>query len=479
MRKKIFILIILLILLSSCDVSSTIDNNDQKIDLKDLNPLVSCLGHEIEAYKALGDLPDPNIQGEIYKYNLPASQGYYSGFDLRVWNQSNIVKALYIEPNEQKVQFKDLTIPSDKKSITDSFDSQNIGQINSAFGMSKNNIQFYDNEYYYIFYIENNIVNAVEITTLDTYQEYISVDSETLNGELIEYNLLDNVVVENYDGKFNNILDTYYFDCNSGNSVYLVTLIGRFNEVEVLYGKRESEAYILLESDIIEDSHVVLGGSPELSNDYLLALRFRNRLGETIQLELGGDNNEVLYKAQFSDNEIIVDNQIILDKIIAYDNKGNEVDFVITKDNKKEDIYNYLYVDINGNLELLASEKLSDNYPKNGCITNPIIIDDRTISYVVTNTNEGCAPGLSYISKMLDLNTLRSESFCECSISFVLDEYYEPYRDHFIAKKFEVCDNLIQQKYYLYSPEGLQLAYLGNFIEPFYLLEQIEEAMEE
>jgi hypothetical protein len=479
LKNKILLLIILVLLLTSCNPNTNEDNGDNQIlDLKDLTPLVSCLGYDMQAYQALGDLPNATIQGEIYKYDLPSYKGYYSGFNLRVWNENDIVKALYLKPNEQTIKIKDINIPTDKQKIIEIFGTQNIDPINSAFGMSQNNVQFYDDEYFYIFYLENNKVNAVEITTLETYQDYILVESEELNGEVIEYDSIDNLIVENYDGKLNNILDTYYFDCNSGESVYIVTMVGRFNDVELIYGKRESEAYILLESDIIEDSHIALGGAPDLSDEFLLALRFRDRLGQTRQVELGGKDNSIIYKNSFSDDEKVINNQILLDRITTYDNKGNEVSFVITKDNL-DGLNNYLYIEFENNLELVASEKISSLQPKNGCITNPVIVDSRTISYTVTNTNDGCAPGLSYISKMVDLNTFRSEPFCNCSISFVLDEYYEPYIDHIIAKKFEVCDNFIEQRYYLYSPEGFQLAYLGNYIEPFYLLEQIEEAMEE
>lgn len=482
MKRKILLLVLILILFSSCsitDVNNDVDNGGEDNIVKDLTPLVSCLGHNPDAYKALGTLAEPNVQGEITKYDLPANKGYYSGFDLRIWNQDNTVKALYLKPQEQDIKIRDITIPIEEQELVEYFDSQNAEPISSAFGMSQNNIQFYDDEYLYIFYLDDDFVNAVEITTLEAYQEYILVKSETINGEVLDYSIIDNLIVENYDGKLNSILDTYYFDCNSGSNAYFITLIGRFNKVEFLYGKRESEAYILLEADILEDSHIVLGGAPKIEDNYLLAIRFRNALGETKQVELNGDNNEILYKDQISTREKHIGGQILLDRVTTYDNNGHEVDFVITKDDKKIDNSNYLYVEINEDLELLATENISNSQPKNGCITNPQVIDDRMVSYTVTNTNDECAPGLSYITKVIDLNTMRTEVFCDCSISFVLDELYEPYINYIIARKFEVNNEIIAQKYYLFSPEGVKIASLGNYLEPFYLLEQIEEAVGE
>lgn len=482
LKRKILFLGFILILLSSCsaaDLDNDINNGGEVPLVKDLTQLVSCLGYNSDAYKALGTLPKPDIQGEIIKYNLPKSEGYYSGFDLRVLEQDNVVKALYLKPQEQNIKIGDITIPIEEHKLNEIFESQNIEPISSAFGMSQNNVQFYDDEYLYIFYIEDDIVNALEITTLEAYQEYILVKSETIDGELLEYSLIDNLIVENYDGKLNNVLDTYYFDCKSGENAYQITLVGRFNDVEFIYGKRESEAYILLEADIIEDSHIVLGGAPKLNNNYLLAIRFRNALGKIMQIELNGEKNDILYKDQISTREKYIEEQILLDRITTYDNNGNEVVFVITKDDKATDNSNYLYAEINSELELLATERISNFQQKNGCITNPLIIDDRTVSYTVTNTNAACAPGLSYVSRIIDLNTMRKEDFCDCSIAFVLDELYEPYVNHIIARKFKTVDSIIEQQYYLYSPEGSQIVNLGNNIEPFYLLEQIEEAMEE
>lgn len=482
LKRKILLLGLILILFSSCNATNLdndVDNGGNAHLVKDLTPLVSCLGYSPEAYEALGTLPAASIQGEIIKYNLPETEGYYSGFDLRVWEQENVVKALYLKPQEQDIEIRDITIPIEEHKLSDFFESQNIEPISSAFGMSQDNIQFYDDDYLYIFYIEDDIVNAVEITTIEAYQEYILVKSENINGEIIEYSLIDNLIVENYDGKLNNILDTYYFDCKSGESVYLITLVGRFNSVEFIYGKRESEAYILLEADIIEDSHIVLGAAPKLDETYVLAIRFRNALGETKQVELNGEKNSILYKDQISTREKYIEDQVLLDRVTTYDNNGNEIEFVITRDDKSTDNSNYLYVEINKDLELLATEKISNSQPKNGCITNPQIIDDRIVSYTVTGTNDAFAPGLSYVSKVIDLNTMRIEVFCECSIAFVLDELYEPYVNHIIARKFQVIDSIIEQQYYLYSPEGSQIVNLGNNIEPFYLLEQIEEALEE
>lgn len=479
-KKKILLMIIFCIAMTACSQGSVSPNVEHDLPkTKDLTSLVSCLGYNSEAYKALGDLPEAEVKGEIHKYDLPSEIGFYSGFDFRAWIQDGVVKAFYLRPENQSIKIGDISLPMNKDKIDTYFSKQNNVQMGSFFEMSSDSLQYYDQEYVYVFYYDNEVLDAVEITTIKTYQEYMLVSSEVISGQQIEYNNLDGLLVEGYDGKLNNVLDSYYFDCESGDKTYFITFVGRFNGVEFIYGKRESEAYVLLEIDLIEDVHVALGGAPELTDADFLGISFRNTLGEENQVEISNAKNKILYKNQIDSNKKYLNNdKIILDKITACDGSGCESKFTIAKDDTDIDANNYLYGEIDGKLFLIATEKLSTIEKKNGCITNPQMIGEKVVSYTVTNTIDCCAKGLHYITRIVDVNTKRTEVFCECSISFKLDEYYAPYINYFISKNFTFTNDVITQEYHLLSPEGNRVTFLGHYLEPFFLLDQIEESME-
>ncbi|QRN86712.1 hypothetical protein JR334_05785 [Clostridia bacterium] len=79
---------------------------------KDVSELLSILEQDIDAVDALGELPEPEIKGNLYYYNNAETEGYFHGFHLGLEiDEASIVQRIYIQPyGDNKIQVQGLMI---------------------------------------------------------------------------------------------------------------------------------------------------------------------------------------------------------------------------------------------------------------------------------------------------------------------------------------------------------------------------------
>jgi hypothetical protein len=475
MKLKTFLLV-LLIILAGCNTSSEIPQ--QELSPKNLDTLISCIGYSNKAYKALGALPNPSVQGNTFIYELPEAEGYFSGFNLGVVELDGIVQLMHFEVRERSITFNDLSIPATRQDIVNHFGHQGSAVLGNVIVDVDESVQFNDEEYVYIFHFKEGTADSVEVTTLEKYESYNKLDSETISGKKIDYNLTDLAIISNYAGKYVHNFRNYNFDCNAGENSYSFTVYGHLNNAQLLVGQRESQAYSLLELDMIRDSTINLTSIPNLTSEDILILKFRDSLGEDHILELEDKSNFLLYSEAYSTREKFLDNdQLIIDKTVVYDDIGNENIFVISIEDKDIDTACYLYLLDDKELVLISKEQIPNLSELNGIISNPRY-HKGNIYYSVSRTDQVCSQGFNFKTTRINTSNLHKHIIFDGSISFILEEFDDPYQDYFIARRFLVNDYLVEMHYYLLTPEGNDLAHLGRYIEPIYLVEQIDEIME-
>ncbi len=484
MKKKILVLLLILFVAVMAGCNKPVVNPSPVPEAdKDLTALISCLGYPQQAYKDLGDLPEPEVRGNILRYSLPEDKGYYSGFTFWVNLDGEFAKSFYLEPKKIGIKINDCGFPSSVQHVKNSFDKEVEGQWKSPFGVEGEYFQFIDLDYHYVFYHRDNQVYAFEISPLSAYKKQLRIEQEELNNEQIDYTKYDTIVIGNYDGLLNDAFNNYQFDVGIGEDKYKVTIIGRVNDAKLLFGYRYSEAFFLVEMDVAGNQHLTFTGLPPIESDQVLALRFNTVLGETQEIELSQEKNKIYYKEKYSDKmREVKGNQEIVNDILAYNKDGEEHRFIISQDRDGDQRYNYMYRKTDRGLELLVKEpSIGHSGVEQGLIANPNLLDNGKISYTLALASDIEPFGLTYRTKIYNEVTKTSVSFSEGSLVTVLDDENEDYYCHMIVRSFDNSGRLLKQNYRLLTPEGEFLVDLGCSLSPigWGLEEQIKEAMAE
>ena len=116
MKKRISVLLLVLIMitLSACGGASASSEPVPQLAIeKDVTMLLKGIGDSFDMVKSLGNLPEAQVNGNLYYYQNANTEGYFSGFDLGVELETDgqTVKQIFIQPiGEAKITANQLVI---------------------------------------------------------------------------------------------------------------------------------------------------------------------------------------------------------------------------------------------------------------------------------------------------------------------------------------------------------------------------------
>ncbi len=468
-------LLIILVILVGCSVA--VEAPTQEESIKNLDTLVSCLGHSISAYQALGSLPTPNIDGQARVYDLPDKEGYFSGFNFKVIETNGIAETFYIGARTLPIVFNEIEIPVSRQDFENKYYYQSVVMFEEYSFEYEEVLQVFDDEYVYVFFFRDNIAHTIKVTTSEFYEQSLIFSSEVIGNTSVNFEKIDNAIIANYSGKYSNRFRQYLFDCKVGEDEYGIVFYGYFNSVEILFGRKDSQAFKILSIDIVKDTYIYLTNAPQMTKDDIMLIRFRDNSGQEHEVEFKPLDNEVLMKHSIDERSKNLDNgQLIIDRLKFMDSSGNDHDFIITVDDKEHNLNCYLYYSFENDLDLVAIEEVANLENLDGLISNPRY-HKGDIYYSKSDTLQTCATGLHFKTIRVEGNSFAKAPFFSGSIEVILEEFDDPYQDYFIVRRYLFDEGKIEMQYYLVSPEGQDVVFLGNYIDSIFLVEQIEQAL--
>lgn len=101
-RQSILVLILMMITLTACGGANGAETPDQPAAAieKDVTMLLKGIGDSKAMVESLGDLPEAQVNGNLYYYQNASTEGYFAGFDLGLETEADgdTVKQIYIQP---------------------------------------------------------------------------------------------------------------------------------------------------------------------------------------------------------------------------------------------------------------------------------------------------------------------------------------------------------------------------------------------
>lgn len=101
-RLSIWVLIMMMVTLTACGGSNGAETGQIAAETveKDVSMLLKGIGDSLDMVKSLGDLPEAQVNGNLYYYQNAQTEGYFAGFDLGIETEADgkTVKQIYIQP---------------------------------------------------------------------------------------------------------------------------------------------------------------------------------------------------------------------------------------------------------------------------------------------------------------------------------------------------------------------------------------------
>lgn len=163
--KKILSIVVILsmitVMFAGCD-----NIGKSSAEEKDVSGLLAMLDQSLDTVTTLGDLPEPEIKGNLYYYNNSETEGYFHGFHLGLEiDEASIVQRIYIQPyGENKISVQGLTIGDNVSAAETLFGAgQKVPDENDTQGEYTYNVYSTDN-FDIKCTLEGELIRALSIT---------------------------------------------------------------------------------------------------------------------------------------------------------------------------------------------------------------------------------------------------------------------------------------------------------------------------
>jgi|GEM_PF-3364822 len=167
-RLGILVLILMMVTLTACGGANGAETPAEPAAAieKDVTMLLKSIGDSMDMVKSLGDLPEAQVNGNLYYYQNTENAGYFAGFDLGVETQADgtTVKQIYIQPiGDAKITANDMVVGgtvSDAKAV---FGDGALSSVDQN-GKIVNFLTFADEKYEMKATVKDDRITAVAFT---------------------------------------------------------------------------------------------------------------------------------------------------------------------------------------------------------------------------------------------------------------------------------------------------------------------------
>lgn len=244
MKKKLSLLIVLMLIvfiISACGSESKKTSNTN--EGKDVSMLLKGIGGELAIIQSLGELPQPQVSGQLYYYDTKGIEGYFEGYNLgvEIADDQKTVTRIYIQPYDNyAIQVNGFTIGCD---VADANALFGKGELNSVEqdGKIHTYMTYKDSSYAIKCTVENNLITAVSFTALKIEAEAAERDETT---EPTDDEVITTYAYQNIDGidvsslqevEFNALDATSGYGTSGDTCEYKAAFFGKVNNVQINY----------------------------------------------------------------------------------------------------------------------------------------------------------------------------------------------------------------------------------------------------
>ncbi len=171
-RLGILVLVFLMVALTACGGSNGAEKAPEPASAieKDVTMLLKGIGDSMDMVTSLGDLPEAQVNGNLYYYQNAGTEGYFSGFDLGIETDADgqTVKQIYIQPlGDAKISANGLIVGG---TIADAKAALGEGELSSMEQNGKivNFMSFTDETYAMKATVQDQAIVAAAFTLIDS-----------------------------------------------------------------------------------------------------------------------------------------------------------------------------------------------------------------------------------------------------------------------------------------------------------------------